>query len=1036
MKKLIKIIGVLVVILVVAVVGLMVAAKILITPERVRQVVVPRAEEQLNNRQVTIGDVDVRLFSGIVISDFKIGSLDDEEDFVSAQSLVLRYRIWPLLRRMVIVDEIRLISPSIRVERYENGEFNFSDLLAVDPSADDEDPAPVDSTEDTPVEETEGLPIGLLVNEISISGGKLVFMDRMVGREYQLTDLSVALDGVSPERPFPFDVSAKINNAPVRLAGTVNPLTQHVIATARIQDLDVAPFMAYAPEDFPGELSSMTISMDIRADATAEAVDSAGQISIGGIDLLLHDMPDAHVENGRFSIDYDVAVDLVSQNIIISKADADINGILLATAGSVLSYGESPALDITARLPMISLADIVAAVPQKIVEPVLEMRPSGRIGADVHLKGSPEMPEELLQKAEITLEKVRAEINNLAPEITGAINVAKNNQGSGDPGEYIFEVSASLNNAPVTLDGTINPGTRHVVAAANIKDLDVTPFMALAPEDFPGKLGSMKLNVDLRADATEQVVDSAGRIFISEIDFLPNDLPDARIENGRVSLDYDVGVDLVSENITISKAEADINGILLSAKGSILSFREAPQMDIMALLPRISLSDIVAAAPQNLVTPVLEMRPAGNISAQFHLKGSPDKPEAIVEKGEITLEKAGVTINELTPEVSGSIRIIKDGAASDNLVIDLAGSPLRLSLTAENLMGEIKRIQHTLTADILDIDRLLASLGAEEQTPAPPPGDTTGTPEEPGPFDLPLDVKGDVRVAKAVFKGLSIDNFDLQYLLKDNVFTVNHIRGNIAGGTIAGKAEAKLDRKPLSYTADISVQGTQAEYLLNALFPAAANSVYGTFFLNADLKGEGTGWGSISRSLTSNADMNVTNGRLTGSGLAGGLSSFLGTESLEVLNFDSLKGNMNLKDGKFDLDSSLVSDDVRMSPVGTIGLDGSVNLSLDMRLSQNLASGIGGRDLVSALSRGSDGWALIPLKVGGTLWSPRFEVDASAVADQLKERGKEELQQQLQDRVLDRLSPRESEKTDGETDTKERKPLEKELKDTMRRIFD
>lgn len=1035
MRKFIKIIGVLVVILVVAVVGLMIAAKILITPERVRQVVVPLAEEQLNNRQVTIGDVDVRLFSGIVISDFKIGSIDDEEDFVSAQSLVLRYRIWPLLRRMVIVDEIKLISPSIRIERYESGEFNFSDLLAADPSADDEDPAMVESPEDTPVEESEGLPIGLLVNDISISGGKLVFMDQMAGREYQLTDFSVALNGVSPEKQFPFDVSGKLNNAPVHLKGTVNPLTQHVIATARIQDLDVAPFMAYAPEDFPGELSSMKISVDIRADATAEAVDSAGQISIGEIDLLLHDMPDAHVENGRFSIDYDVAVDLVSQNIVISKADADVNGILLSAAGSVHSYGDSPLLDITARLPMISLSDIVAAVPQKMVASVLEMRPSGRVGADVHLKGSPEMPEELLQNAEITLEKVRAEINNLAPEITGAINVAKNNQGSGDPGEYIFDISANLNNAPLTLEGTINPGTRHVVAAVNIKDLDVTPFMALAPEDFPGKLDSMKLNVDLRADATEQAVDSSGRIFISDIDFLPNDLPDAHIENGRVSLDYDVGVDLLSENILLTKAETDINGILLSANGRILSFREAPQMDIMALLPMISLSDIVAAAPQKLVTPVLEMRPAGNISAQFHLKGSPDKPEAIVEKGEITLEKAGVTINELAPEVSGSIRITKDSAASDNLVIDLAGSPLHLNLTADNLMGEIKRVRHTLTAETLDIDKILAALGAQE-TPAPPPGDTTGTPEEPGPFDLPLDVKGDVRVAKAIYKGLSIDNFDLQYLLKDNVFTVNHIRGDIAGGTIAGKAEAKLDRKPLSYTADLSVQGTQAEYLLNALFPAAANTVYGTFFLNADLKGEGTGWGSISRSLTSNADVNVANGRLTGTGLAGGLSGFLGTESLEVLNFDSLKGNMNLKDGKFDLDSRLVSDDVRMSPVGTIGLDGSVNLSLDMRLSQNLASNIGGRDLVSALSRSSDGWALIPLKVGGTLWAPRFEVDASAVADQLKERGKEELQQQFQDRVLDRLTPRESEKTDGETDARERKPLEKELKDTMRRIFD
>jgi hypothetical protein len=34
-----------------------------------------------------------------------------------------------------------------------------------------------------------------------------------------------------------------------------------------------------------------------------------------------------------------------------------------------------------------------------------------------------------------------------------------------------------------------------------------------------------------------------------------------QFENGRVSLDYDVAIDLVSENISISRANADINGI-------------------------------------------------------------------------------------------------------------------------------------------------------------------------------------------------------------------------------------------------------------------------------------------------------------------------------------------------------------------------------------------------------------------------------------------------------------------------------------------
>lgn len=201
MKKLIKVIGILAVILVVIVVGLLIAAKILITPERVRQVVIPLAEKQLD-RPVSIGDIEVRLFSGIVLSDFRIGGKDDQEDFVSAQSLVLRYQLWPLIRRAVIVDEVRLMAPNIRIERYENGAFNFSDLLDKDRSDEDVARTPAESTAESN-EAGGGMPIDLLVNEINISGGRLVFIDHMVDREYLLSELMVSAADLSRISRFP-----------------------------------------------------------------------------------------------------------------------------------------------------------------------------------------------------------------------------------------------------------------------------------------------------------------------------------------------------------------------------------------------------------------------------------------------------------------------------------------------------------------------------------------------------------------------------------------------------------------------------------------------------------------------------------------------------------------------------------------------------------------------------------------------------------------------------------------------------------------
>lgn len=805
MNKLIKVIGVSAVVLVVATGVVLIAAKFLITPERVRQVVIPMAEERLN-RPVSIGDINVRIFSGIVISDFVIGSKDNIKDFVSAKAMVLRYRFWPLFRLSVVVDEIRLDSPEIRVERYENGEFNFSDLIAQKTNIEDI----TRESSEVQVDETDsGRPIDLVINEISISNGMLFFMDHMVKQEYQLTDLFVAVSDFSRVRSFPFDLSANINNAPIDLFGTINLETIHVTAGIRIKDLDLAAFMPYISKDFPGKISSLKLSADLKAEATGETVDSSGRITLSDIDLMMDDMPGAHVENARVSLDYNIEIDLVSEHLTIRKADANVNGILLSGSGNVFSYGKVPVLDITAKMPMTSLSDLITSLPQK------------------------------------------------------------------------------------------------------------------------------------------------------------------------------------------------------------------------------------------LVTPVAEMHPAGRISAQAHFKGSPDKPEDLIETGEITLEKIGFTINQLVPEITGDIRIAKDTAASDNLVIDVAGDHLRMDFMANNLMGKEISINNTITADKLNIDRLLASMGGEkkdrvhppDKTPTKTPDKTSKKSEEPGPFDIPAQVKGDVRVANAIFRGLAVTNFSLQYLLKDNVMAVNHLSGTAAGGKISGTAKAHLNRKPIAYTADISVEQTRAEIIMNALFPTASNTVFGTLFLKSDIKGEGTTWNIIRQKLTSRTDVNVTDGRLTGTGLAGGLAGFLNTRRLEVLEFESLKGNLKLEDGKINIDSRFTGNEIRMAPTGTIGLDGSLKLSLDMRLAPSIASRIKIGKLYSQLVQTGEGWTMVPLGVAGTLRAPRFSLDTSTVSDQLRERGLEELRKQLQERVLDRLTPQSTGKTDEEPDKEEKATPERILEDTLRRLF-
>lgn len=803
MKKLIKIIGVLAVVLVAAAGAVLIAAKFLITPERVRKVVIPMAEERIN-RPVSMGDINVRVFSGIVISDFMIGSKEDtKEEFVSAKALVLRYRFWPLLRFSVVMDEIRLESPEIHIVRYDNGEFNFSDLLAQESKDKDtiteSGGGQVDGTKD-------GRQIDLVVNELSISDGRLFFIDHMVDRKFQMTDLSASMSGFSRYRTFPVNLSAKINNAPVNLSGVIDSGNVHVTVAIRVKDLDMAVVMPYMPEDFPAKVSSLILSMELKAEATKQSIGSSGRIILNELDLLFDDMPDVAVENAKITLDYDMVMDMVSENLAIRKADADINGILFNVAGKVLSYAKGPVLDITARMPMMAVSDFIASLQAGLAEPVVQMRPSGRIGA------------------------------------------------------------------------------------------------------------------------------------------------------------------------------------------------------------------------------------------LFHLKGSPDQPEALVEQGNITLETVGFNMGQLLPEINGDIRVSGDTAASDNMVIHVAGDFLHVEFTASNLLGKMISINNTITAHQLDIDRLIASMGMDRKKDEKRPSDTApdkvpDKSEEPGPLEIPAHVTGEVRVGHAVFRGLDILNFELQYLLKDNMLTVNHFRGNVAGGKISGISRAEINRKPIAYTADISLEDTRVENILKVLYPAAENTVFGNMFLKADIKGEGTAWETISQKLTFRADLIILDGRVSGKGLAGGLAAFLGSDRLEVLEFDSLKGNMKLKDGQIILDSRFAGREVRMAPTGTIGLDGLLNLSLGLQLAPSIASGIRIGNLYSQVMQTGDNWTLVPLGVGGTLQAPRFNLDTSVVSDQLLERGKEEVRKQVKDKLLDRLVPQSPEKSGEETDQGKQAPVERRLEDTLRRLF-
>jgi uncharacterized protein involved in outer membrane biogenesis len=188
MGKLGKIIGILVAVGIVIVVALAAFVRFYLTDERVRALVIPQAEKALA-RKVAIGSISIGLLRGITIHDFVVNEADGKAEFIKIKSFVLRYDLLPLLRKKLIISEISIEEPTVRIRRYADGKFNFDTLAVMTQKA-----GPPEKQEAGPAASV--LPIALTVDRIRIKQARFALQDDLgqIPAVEARADLSVAVE--------------------------------------------------------------------------------------------------------------------------------------------------------------------------------------------------------------------------------------------------------------------------------------------------------------------------------------------------------------------------------------------------------------------------------------------------------------------------------------------------------------------------------------------------------------------------------------------------------------------------------------------------------------------------------------------------------------------------------------------------------------------------------------------------------------------------------------------------------------------------
>jgi AsmA protein len=566
-----------------------------------------------------------------------------------------------------------------------------------------------------------------------------------------------------------------------------------------------------------------------------------------------------------------------------------------------------------------------------------------------------------------------------------------------------FPITAGVfvNQAKLDLNGQIDPSTGGGQLKIQLADLNLPDFAPYYEKQQPGKIKALTVGCDLEVEGTTKQLHSAGSIVLTGLQ-LATSTASGRTDSGLdIAFEYDLQLDRPAGVLDLKQGRLLVGGLPVDLQGRLEQLGADPSIKGNATISKFDLATLPKILPAALLGNISKLKPAGFINGRFQLEGPLKQPKMLLKSGEMRLEAVQISAGTLRPQLTGNLTLSKDTLKGRKLDLVLGKDRALLDLTAENLLGKPIRVTSGLTADRLQLDALLGGTpgpNAQKDSDAKIKGKTEK--RQLGPYSFPITALGTLHAKQALWRGMLIKDLSARYQLKDNIFTLEQLTGKTAGGTFSKTARIDLTKPGLAYRTHIETSAIQADPLLSALSPKMAGTVFGLLNLSVDMQGRGTGLEDLKKSLSGSGDFKIANGKITGAGLVTGLADFLDLEDLRVLRFSQAAGKLVVKDGRVQLKGNLAGEQVRLAPTGTIGLDGTLDVGLPVRLAPALTARLDSRDKFSRFLTDSQGWGELPLKVAGTVKAPRFALDTKALGGSIQRGVQQQLQKTLQEKLL------------------------------------
>lgn len=532
-------------------------------------------------------------------------------------------------------------------------------------------------------------------------------------------------------------------------------------------------------------------------------------------------------------------------------------------------------------------------------------------------------------------------------------------------------------------------------------------------KELPDIKSTLDINMSIESVSSSEIR-SSGDIDIKLDQMVMRKPVERYVKNLDASVKYSIGIDLETKDIHIDRADLKVQKIQALINGDVRDLRTSPDIDVEVTLPKAKAAELQEVAA--IFTDLKGMNVSGDISADMKLKGKIQKLETLKVNGDILMDKVGVKYQDVNASFDGKINF-NEKIMNIDLKSTIDKNSALLKGSVKNYFKD-QEINLNIYSKQLFLDRLIPVSKPERVSPDRSASRTSGkTSSEAEPLETKVEARGEIKVDNAVYKGMNMNNFSMKYKFRENKLNIQEMTAEAGRGEMDINSLIDFSVPGYAYALSGNIDSLHAEDIVNSLFPEAKDTVFGTISSKFQLTGKGTQKENIKKNLSGDGEFRIVDGKITDTKISENLSLLLDIEELKTIELNEAYGTVKIMNGIARLDSIFTADDIAMDPSGDIGLDESLDLAFDLKLSPRLTD----KAMSSKISqyiKSEEGWGMIPLMVSGTFSKPVYAVD-------VEKAGKRVIKKEAE-KLIDKLFDKKDEE-----DKKELEPI----KDLLKGIF-